>query len=85
MKDSHISGRAAQSGCWKGGMNPNYLRFPAKKTSLCLHICWHQHMGHVWHQLSAPFPHECHRCHLVQVTEKGEDPRVCCARGPGRQ
>lgn len=56
---------------------------PSKKnTSVCvLHICWHLHMGHIWHQLSAPFPHECQQCHLVQVTEKGGDPRVCCARG----
>lgn len=41
VKDSHISGRAAQSSCWKGGINPNCLRFLAKKKSLCiLHICW---------------------------------------------
>lgn len=36
VKDSHISGRAAQSSCWKGGINPNCLRFLAKKKNVCV-------------------------------------------------
>lgn len=76
VKDRHISGRAVQSGCWEGGINPNCLRFLAKKSLCVLHISWHQHVGHIWHQLPAPFPRECQCCHLVQVKEKGEDPHV---------